>query len=236
ALQNVRPFPMRIPIRRAIALAGFALLISLPCVARTFKFVDTTTGKPIVGVNAHLIATGTVPVGIGHSGQFTLAEWDRTSDESGEIRLSSMWADRAWLTWFEKPGYGHTDTVHEYTYRRSENADRDVTFMTPSADLALERLQFAYFQSARAVDNHETIMGASAIGGIAMFYAGVRGIAKSPRELNALRQFCRFAPAMVAQREAGWPDISRLPEIRSAAQALIDDCIDTSSAASSPSK
>ena len=235
-MSSVRALNVRVAIERAIVLVGLGLFVSFPCAARTFRFIDTTTGKPIVGVNAHLIARGTVPIGIGHAGEFTLAEWHRTSDGNGEIVLSSMWADRAWVVWFEKPGYGHTETVQEHTYRRSGNADSDVMFLTPRADVALERVRYGYFEAARAVDNHETIMGFAPMGGIAMIYAHVRSDANGARELEALHQFCRFAPAMAAQREAGWPNISPLPEMRNAAQALIDDCSDRPPAASLPTR
>jgi hypothetical protein len=226
---------MRAAIQRAIVLAGLGLIFSFPCTARTFVVVDTTTGKPIAGANVRLIARERAPIGMGHAGEFTIGEWERTSDENGEISLSSAGADRAWVTQIEKPCYGRTETVHEYKFRRSDKANPDVLFLTPSSDLAFEKIRFGYFTAAHAVDNNERIAGSAAIAGIATSYAHSRLVAKTVRELEALRQFCRFAPAMAAQRKAGWPDVGPLPELRSVAQTLIDDCSDAPPSASTPS-
>jgi len=61
-MSSVRALNVRVAIERAIVLVGLGLFVSFPCAARTFRFIDTTTGKPIVGVNAHLIARPDKPV------------------------------------------------------------------------------------------------------------------------------------------------------------------------------
>jgi len=210
----------------SIAAITLGLLLFMPtlCGARTFKILDTTTGKPVLGAVAHLIARGTFPIGLGHPGEFTLAEWDLKSDENGEINLSSIWADRAWVFSLSAPGYGKTDTVQEYTYRRSEKPNNDVLFLTPRADLAYENVRYLFHISALAVETNQGLAGMRPMFTLAVLYPQAKRSAKRPRELEALRQFCRFAPDMAAQKAAGWPDMGTLPEIKAAGQALIDDC------------
>jgi len=215
---------MRFASCLAVGLASIGLFIASPCIGRTFKVLNTTTGKPVSGAQVHLIARGKFPVGLGHPGEFTLAEWNLRSDENGEIDLSSVWADRAWVFSLSKPGYGRTDTVQEYTYRRSDKANRDVLFLTPRADLAYENVRYLFHISALAMDANQGLAGMPPLFTIAVLYPQAKRSARAGRELEALRQFCRFAPAMAAQRAAGWPDMGTLPEIRTSAQALIDDC------------
>ena len=200
------------------------MMLAAPCAARTFKVLDTTTGKPVPGAVAHLIARGTFPIGLGHPGEFTLGEWDLTSDEKGEITLSSVWADRAWVLTLVKPGYGQTNTVQEYTYRRSGKAERGVLFLTPRPDLAYENVRYLYHLSAVAVETNEGLAGARPIFTVALLYKDAKRSAKGARELEMLRQFCRFAPDMSKQAASGWPDMGTLPEMRQNGQMLIDDC------------
>ncbi|MGH8688243.1 MAG: hypothetical protein ACREVQ_11125 [Burkholderiales bacterium] len=207
-----------------IAIASLGLSIATPCIGRTFTIVDTTTGKPISGAELRLIARGTFPIAIGHPGEFTLAEWKLKSDVNGEATLSSVWADSAWVFSFGKPGYHHTDTVLEYTYRRTDQTNPDMLFLTPLADVAFETVTYLYHLSAIAVDTNTGLAGMHPLFSVTVLYPQAKRSARPGRELDALRQFCRFAPAMAVERAAGWPHLGTLPEIRTSAQALIDDC------------
>lgn len=215
---------------RAAQAPGFALvvlglMIALSgCAARTFKVLDTTTGEPVAGAAVHITARGIAPIPLPHPANITLAEWDLKSDKDGEVHLSSIWADHASADFINKPGYRHASTVQEYIYRGTANANRDVSFLTPEVDLAYEGVRYWLYITELAMDKGEGTAGQSRISIVTNTYPLAKRIAKADREIEVLRQYCRFALAMRAQRAAGWPDMGTRPEPRVAGQELIEDC------------
>lgn len=198
------------------------------CNARTFKVLDTATDLPIPGVEARFVFRSILPgIGIGHPMEITLREWHLKSDQNGEFSISPPFADRAIMMSLSKRGYGHIDTVKEYRQRRLPKAGPEIYFLTPTSDQTLEYIKYLAYITAEAVEKHDSSAGLDKIMNIAMVYGQAKGKAKTGREIEVLREFCRFASAMKAQADAGWPDMGIRPETRKSGQELLDDCKNT---------
>ena len=206
-------------------LVLFCLLMAvLPvCNARTFKVLDTATDLPIPDVEAHFVFRGILP-GIGHPMEITLREWHLKSDRNGEFSLSPPFADRAFMRSLWKRGYGHIDTVKEYRQRRLPKADPEVCFLTPTADQAMEYIRFLAYITTQAVEENKGLAGFPPIMNVAMLYGQAKGKAKTDRDREALREFCKFASAMKAQADAGWPDMGIQTQTMESGQELLEDC------------
>lgn len=193
------------------------------CDARTFKVVDSGTDLPIAGADAIVVAYGMLP-GIGHPIEFKLREWNVVSDQNGEFSISPPFADHAWVLSFGKRGYGWTDTVKEYRYRRTPGANPDVLFLTRSEDKTFEYIRYLAYLAAEAVESGQGLAGLRPIANVATLYGQAKGTARTPREFGLLKEFCRFSELMQAQAATGWPDIAGPPDVRKAGHELIDDC------------
>ena len=208
---------------RLLVLSGLLMTVLPACHARTFKVLDSATDLPLPGVEAHFVFRGILP-GIGHPMEITLREWHRKSDQTGEFSLSPPFADRAFMRSLWKNGYGHVDTVKEYRLRQLPKADPEIYFLTPTSDQTMEYIKFLAYITAQAVEQNKGLAGLPPIMNVAMLYGQAKGKAKTDREIEVLRDFCKFASAMKAQADAGWPDIGIRPETRTAGQELLDDC------------
>jgi hypothetical protein len=213
---------MGVTIRRLV-LFGLLMTVLPACNARTFKVLDSATDLPLPGVEAHFVFRGILP-GIGHPMEITLREWHRKSDQNGEFSISPPFADRAFMRALWKEGYGHTDTVKEYRLRQSPRADPEIYFLTPTANQTMEYIRYLAYLTTEAVEQNKGLAGLPPIINVAMQYGQAKGKAKTDREIEVLREFCKFSSAMKAQADAGWPDMGNQPETRKAAQELLDDC------------
>lgn len=197
--------------------------ITAVCEARTFKVLDTATDLPIAEVEAYIVARGILP-GIGHPTEITLSEWHRKSDKNGEFSISSIWADRAKISSLHKRGYGEISSVKEYLYRKSEKANPDIYFLTPSVDLNSEYIKYLAYISAEAVLNNKGLAGLPPIMNVAIMYEQAKGRAKTNKELEALHEFCQFSSKMKSEAAEGWPNMGIRPEPKKSGLALIEDC------------
>jgi len=213
---------MGIAMKRLV-LSCLLMAVLPECDARTFKVLDTATDLPIPGSEAHFVFRGILP-GIGHPMDITLREWHLKSDQNGEFSISPPFADRAFMRSLWKEGYGHIDTVKEYRLRRSPKADPEIYFLTPTADKTKEYIQYLAYLTTEAVEQNKSLASFPPIMNVAMLYGQAKGKAKTEREINAVREFCKFASAMQAQADAGWPDMGIRSETRKSGQELLDDC------------
>jgi hypothetical protein len=208
---------------KRLLLSCLLMTGSTACDARTFRVLDTRTDLPIAGAKAHVTARGILP-GIGHPKEITLREWHLTSDQNGEFSISSPFASRATVSSLWKEGYGHVDTVKGYRLLRSTMAVVDVYFLTPTADRTLEYVKYLAYIASEAVEQNKGLAGLPPIMNVANTYEQAKGKAKTDREIDALREFCKFSSAMKAQADAGWPNMGIRPATRKSGQELIDDC------------
>ncbi len=208
---------------KRLVLSCLLMTVLPECDARAFKVLDTATDLPIPGAEAHFVYRGILP-GIGHPMEITLREWHLKSDQNGKFSVTPPFADRAFMRSLWKEGYGHIDTVKEYRQRRLPKSDPEICFLTPTADQTKETIQFLAHITTEAVEQNKGLAGLPPIMNVAMLYGQAKGKAKSGREIEVLREFCKFTSAMQIQADAGWPDMGILPETRKAGQDLLDDC------------
>ncbi|MEQ1853636.1 MAG: hypothetical protein ABMA01_18825, partial [Chthoniobacteraceae bacterium] len=85
-------------------------------------------------------------------------------------------------------------------------------------------IRYLAYVTAQAVEGNKGLAGLPPIMNVAMVYGQAKDKAKTGKEIEVLGEFCKFAPAMKAQADAGWPDIGIRPETKKSGQDLIDDC------------
>lgn len=192
---------------------------------RTIKVLSTRDDGPASGVDVVIRA---VIFPLGQNGpEYVLDELQLTTDEHGEVHVDPPLFSTLHVMPQSNMEYGSaSDTVRHYEMVQAHYYDSNLYYMTPSVDMNYEAIRYHYRFASDLMDG-KTVVGGGALNPIVTVVGGYelsRRVAKTQRELEAMKSFCRFSSAIKAEAEAGWPNIGPSEEHRQQARMLIEYC------------